>query len=138
CRETVPRLPDAFVQCVVTSPPYFGLRNGVGGIGTEATVGEDVANLVAIRVEVRRVLRDDGCLWLNLGETWREKRMLRVPARVALALAADGWFSRDEIIWEKRGATPETVRDRCSRDYEPVQLFTKSPRYYFDLDALRE
>jgi DNA modification methylase len=138
-RTVLPTLPAGSVQAVVTSPPYFGaLRDyGVGGIGHEATLDEYVAHLVEVFGEVRRVLRDDGVLWLNLGETWRHKRMLGVPWRVGLALQADGWLWRDSIIWDK-GATPDAVRDRCTRTHEAVLLLAKSSRYYFNLYAIRE
>jgi len=141
CRAILPTLRALSVQTCVTSPPYFGaLRNyGIGGgIGHEARLEEYVANLVAVFHEVWRVLKDDGVLWLNLGETWRSKRMLAVPARVMLALEQDGWLLRDVINWHKIGATPEAVHDRCARDYEEVLMLTKSRRYFFDIDPIRE
>ena len=244
CRDVLPTLPDASVQCVVTSPPYFGLRdygtaqweggsndcdhvakqpkrgnaaytNGQGGsfssnlqawgdrdvstvyrdicgkcgarridrqIGLEATPEAFIAELVAVFRLVRRVLRDDGTVWLNMGDSYasgevgrhdhkqaagicvgdatagrsfigngmgaREQRalstglpaknLLMMPARVALALQADGWWVRSDIIISKRNPMPESVRDRPVSSHEHLFLLTKSARYFWDAEAVRE
>ena len=115
-------LPDHSVHCVVTSPPYFGLRvykdNDDRGIGLESTVEEYIGNLVEVFREVRRVLRDDGVAWLNLGDSYGDGGdRLGIPERVVLALQADGWVWRDTIIWAKKSAMPESLAgwrwERC-------------------------
>lgn len=157
-------LGDGTVQCVVTSPPYWGLRDyGVEGqLGLEGTLEEYVARLVGVFREVWRVLRDDGTVWLNLGDCYanygkwggetggkqaylddanrkrvgREKRvtglkpkdLVMMPARVALALQADGWWLRSDVIWNKPNCMPESVTDRPSRAHEYLFLLTKSGR----------
>jgi len=226
-------LPDESVQCVVTSPPYYGLRDygtaswdggdvdcdhrqlsperiaaltrgqtiqgsankaddhefhrkqfrdvcGKCGahrvddqIGLEPTPAEYVARMVAVFAEVRRVLRSDGVCWLNLGDSynnirtqrgpgqalhgrgdlrgkpaplhstrgWRglkEKDLIGIPWRVAFALQADGWWLRSDIVWAKPSCMPESVRDRPTRSHEYVFLLTKSARYFYDADAIRE
>lgn len=169
--ETLRRLPDGSVHTCVTSPPYWGLRDyGVEGqIGLEETPEEYVEKLVAIFREVRRVLRDDGTLWLNLGDSYaskpcggighnakvgntkkaiqksagvpaglKPKDLVGIPWRVAFALQADGWYLRSDIIWNKPNAMPESVKDRPTKAHEYIFLLAKSPRYYYDADAIRE
>ena len=141
-------LRDGCVQCVVTSPPYFGLRDfGVRGqIGLEPTPDEYVAQIVAVFREVRRVLADDGVLWLNLGDSHatnvlggaKPKDMLGIPWRVAFALQADGWYLRSDIIWHKPNPMPESVTDRPTKAHEYLFLLAKSERYYYDADAIKE
>jgi len=166
-------LPDACVQCVVTSPPYWGLRDyGVEGqIGLEPTPGEYVEKMIEVFREVKRVLRDDGTLWLNLGDTYasawacgrrnvvgngsmengkrdsrpnrvsgdiKEKDMVGIPWRVAFALQADGWYLRSDIIWSKPNPMPESVTDRPTKSHEYVFLLAKRPRYFYDIDSIRE
>ncbi|HKW23472.1 MAG TPA: site-specific DNA-methyltransferase [Ktedonobacterales bacterium] len=236
CRTVLPTLPDASVQCVVTSPPYYGLRDygtaqwegGDAGcdhaqhtqhvekayppatvrnatfrnndgsylnqkppsrvcrcgarridaqIGLEATPEAFIAELVAVFREVRRVLRDDGTVWLNMGDSYASsgkstpqdisernaayrngnsharwdlsvraptpaglaaKQLLLMPARVALALQADGWWVRSEIVWAKPNPMPESCRDRPTSAHEKVYLLSKRSRYYYDSDAVRE
>jgi len=198
CREVLASLPDRSVQCCITSPPYFGLRDyGIDGqIGLEQTPEAFVAEMVSVFREVRRVLRDDGTLWLNLGDSyagagysnhqntggtqrddggkqkhtraWREgsaradgdvredgnirrnrngvgpvngckpKDLIGIPWRVAFALQADGWYLRQDIIWHKPNPMPESVTDRCTKAHEYVFLLSKSERYYFDGDAIRQ
>ncbi|MEP0149983.1 MAG: site-specific DNA-methyltransferase [Nitratireductor sp.] len=169
-REVLATLPDASVNCVVTSPPYFGLRDygHEGQIGIEATPDEFVAAMVAVFRDVRRVLHDDGTLWLNLGDSYSQggngaghdgskqrtnpganvapkrtagfgpKQLLGIPWRVALALQADGWTLRQDIIWHKPNPMPEAVKDRCTKAHEYVFLFSKSPRYFYDNNAIAE
>ena len=169
--ETMRTLPDGSVDCIVTSPPYYGLRDygTEGQYGLEATPAAYVATLRALFAEARRTLADDGTLWLNLGDSYayppgsagrqgngqrggraftaealsgtRElppKNLIGVPWRVAFALQDDGWTLRNEIIWHKPNAIPHPVRDRLSNRHEHLFLFAKSPRYWFDLDAIRE
>ena len=187
CLASLRAMPDQSVQTCVTSPPYFGLRDyGVDGqIGLEATPDAFVARLVEVFREVRRVLRDDGTLWLNLGDSYaaarggthqpaetlaggkggkaddgarvnrdrhdgynptrnapaiglKHKDLIGIPWRVAFALQADGWYLRQDIIWHKPNPMPESVTDRCTKAHEYVFLLSKSARYYFDADAIKE
>lgn len=129
------------VQSCVTSPPYFRLRDygHKGQIGIEETPEAYVAKLVALFREVRRVLRDDGTLFLNLGDSYgKGKQLLGVPWRAAFALQADGWILRQGIIWHKTNAMPESATDRCNTVHEYIFLLSKSPRYYFDHKAIKE
>lgn len=140
-RERLKELPDASVHCCVTSPPYFGLRDyGVDGqMGLEATPAEFVDGMVGLFREVRRVLRDDGTLWLNLGDSYgKDKNRLMIPATTALALRSDGWLLRDEIIWHKPRTTPSSVKDRTCAAHEMIYLLSKQPRYHFDFLAIEE
>jgi DNA modification methylase len=140
-RQRLAELPDCSVQTCVTSPPYWGLRDygHDGQIGLEQTPDEYVAELVEVFREVRRVLADDGTLWLNLGDSYGPGKQLQgTPWRVALALQADGWCLRQDIIWAKPNPMPESVTDRCTKAHEYVFLLTKSDRYLYDAAAIAE
>jgi len=148
-RDVLPTLDAGSVQCVVTSPPFYQLRDyGVDGqIGLEPTPDAYVETLVAVFREVRRVLRDDGTVWLNLGDSFMDKQLQQIPARVALALQADGWYLRSDIIWAKGlsfcpsyagSVMPESCTDRPTSAYEHIFLLTKKARYYYDVEAVRE
>ncbi|MCW4010042.1 MAG: site-specific DNA-methyltransferase [Candidatus Bathyarchaeota archaeon] len=134
------KLPDESVNLVMTSPPYWGLRDyGVQGqFGLEQTWQEYVANLVKVGKEVLRILKKDGSFYLNLGDTFQDKRKLGIPWRVRFALNEIGWISRADIVWHKPNAMPASVKDRLSCTYEMIFHFVKSKKYYFDLDAIRE
>src|SRR5690625_1309440 len=139
--DVLQRLVPASVDCIITSPPYFGLRDyGVDGqIGAESSPGEYVARMVDLFREARRVLADDGTLWLNLGDSYGPgKSLMGIPWRVAFALQDDGWILRNDIIWSKPNAMPESVTDRLSNRHEHLFMLAKSRRYWFDLDAVRE
>lgn len=170
CLTTLPAVRSASVHCAITSPPYFGLRDyGMPGqIGLEASLNLYIDTMVRVFREVRRVLRDDGTLWLNMGDSYngqkkrgpiqrmdgslsyraggrsisvsgfKRKDLMGVPWRLALALQDDGWFLRQDIIWAKSNPMPESVRDRCVKSHEYLFLLTKSERYYFDPVAIRE
>lgn len=133
-------VPDTTVQACVTSPPYWQLRDyGVEGqIGQEDRLEDYVASLVATFDQVGRVLRDEGVLWLNLGDTYRDKQLQGVPWRVALALAEYGWRLRADVIWHKPNPMPESVTDRPVLAHEYLFLFSKSDRYFYDRDAIAE
>jgi len=176
CLDVLRRIPDGCVQTVVTSPPYFGLRDyGVDGqIGLEPTPDDFVAALVEVFREVRRVLRDDGTIWVNLGDSYsgsgvndgtkspglskaaqrggpdkrpgktkqwscplKPKDLMGMPWRVALALQADGWWLRSDIIWSKPNPMPESVTDRPTKAHEYIFLLAKSERYFYNADAVR-
>ena len=176
CRAVLPTLDAESVNCIVTSPPYWGLRDYGHGdqIGLEKTPEAYVSELVAVFREVRRVLRADGTLWLNLGDSYaagcmtgrqgsnsstgrnvgqaegtrlparrapdglKPKDLVGIPWRVAFALQADGWYLRSDIIWHKPNPMPESVTDRPTKAHEYVFLLTKSARYWYDLEAVRE
>lgn len=140
CRTLLATLPEKSVQCVVTSPPYLGLRNYQHSdqIGQEPDVNAYVAAMVEVFGHVRRVLRDDGTVWLNLGDTMRNKQLLMVPSRVALALQADGWVVRSEIVWHKPCPLPESVTDRPTSAHERVFLLSKARKYFYDINAVRQ
>lgn len=168
CRQVLPTLPERSVQCVVTSPPYWHQRSYLHSdhplksheIGQEATPEEYVGAMVAVFRQVYRVLRNDGTLWLNLGDTYvssrsaaepgQGHRVMRVPTglkpkdlagipwRVALGLQADGWYLRCDIIWNRTDAKPEPVKDRPTHTHEYLFLLTKSEKYVYNVDAVRE
>jgi DNA modification methylase len=147
-RDVLRKMPDGLAQTCVTSPPYYGLRSYLPEghedkhfeIGSEPTPDEYVAEMVAVFREVRRVLRDDGTLWLNIGDSYAKtgKQLLGIPWRVAFALQADGWYLRSAIIWHKPNPMPESIRDRPTSAYEMVFLMTKQERYFYDADAVAE
>ena len=138
-RIMLEELPSASVHMCVTSPPYYALRDydEDGQIGLESTPEQYVDRLVSVFGEVKRVLRNDGTLWLNLGDTYIDKELLGVPWMVANALRQDGWKLRSEIIWWKPDAMPESISDRPGRDHEHVFMFSKQDRYFYDIDAER-
>lgn len=178
CRDVLPTLDAGSVHCVVTSPPYYGLRDyGVAGqLGLEATPDAYIQTMVEVFREVRRVLRDDGTCWVNMGDSYangggekrdgghgfvdggkakleaakgallsgrwsdpvmKPKDLMMMPARLALALQADGWWIRSDIIWAKPNPMPESVTDRPTSAHEHVFLLTKAARYYYDAEAIR-
>jgi site-specific DNA-methyltransferase (adenine-specific) len=138
-------LPSEIVRCIVTSPPYFGHRDYSGEkdfaqheLGKETDPIQYISRLVVLFSELHRILQADGTLWLNLGDTYREGRLLGIPWRTALALQASGWILRSEIIWEKPNAMPHSVKTRPTVSHEQIFLFSKQPIYFYDADAIRE
>lgn len=165
--EQLRTLPSESVHTCVTSPPYYNLRDyGIAGqIGRETSVEEYLQKLVRVFREVRRVLREDGTLWVNMGDSYAtrsgkqpptntrnsyghtEKRtpqgykykdLIGVPWQLAFALREDGWYLRQDIVWYKTNAMPESVKDRCTKSHEYIFLLSKSERYYFNAAAIRE
>jgi site-specific DNA-methyltransferase (adenine-specific) len=145
-RRELRKLPAGSIDCVVTSPPYFRLRNyqHPGQIGLEEHVQLWVNELHGIVAEFKRVLVQTGSLWLNLGDTYsagREgaprKSLLLGPERLALALLEEGWLLRNKVVWAKPNPLPNPARDRLSATHEFVYLLVKQPDYFFDLDAIR-
>lgn len=168
-RHLLADIPDQTFQCCVTSPPYWGLRDyGMEGqIGAEMNVNDYVKHLLEVFSEVKRTLKDDGTLWLNIGDSytsgnrkWRQtdkknpargmdyrpptpeglkpKDLIGVPWKVAFALQSDGWYLRSDIIWYKPNCQPESVKDRPTQSHEYVFLLTKSKFYYYDYEAVKE
>lgn len=145
--EVLRTLPDGLVDCVVTSPPYYALRDyGTRGqLGRESHVDDWVAGLRSVAAELRRVLAPHGALWLNLGDAYAQshadgaprKSLLMGPERVARALLSDGWVLRNKVVWAKSNPLPTSVRDRLNTTHEFVYFFVKAPTYFFDLDAIR-
>lgn len=136
------------IHTCVTSPPYYNLRDYAvqGQIGMERTPEEYIEKLVQVFQEVRRVLRSDGTLWVVISDTYasrpsvecKPRDLLAIPWRLALALRADGWYLRQDIIWSKPNAMPESIKNRCTRSHEYILLLSKSSQYYFDAQAIRE
>ena len=174
--DVLKQMESESVDCVVTSPPYWGLRDyGTSDqLGLEPTPEEYVTNLVKVFQEVHRVLKPSGTVWLNLGDSYynyrpggtsqakqsvaknngavvnhsgkrnniieglKEKDLVGIPWRVAFALQADGWYLRSDIIWQKPNPMPESVKDRPTKSHEYIFLLTKSKKYYYDADAIKE
>ena len=143
-RSVYTSIPDNFVQSIITSPPYFGHRKYSeddrcdNEIGTEKSLEEYINNLVSCFEAIKPKLKNSGVLWLNLGDTYRNKELLGVPWRVAFALKDSGWILRSDVIWKKPNAMPSSVKDRPATDHEYIFLFSKSRNYYYDADAIRE
>lgn len=168
-RQKLALLPDSTFHCCVTSPPYWGMRDYgyEGQIGAETNINDYIAHLVKVFREVRRVLRSDGTLWLNIGNTytsggrtWRQsdaknmgramsyrpdtptglkpKDLIGVAWMLAMALQLDGWYLRSDIIWNKPNCQPESVKDRVTVSHEYIFMLAKSENYYFDQESIKE
>ncbi|MDR1556792.1 MAG: site-specific DNA-methyltransferase [Tannerellaceae bacterium] len=173
-KEVLATLPDSSVDCCVTSPPYFGLRDYHvdGQIGLESTTRAYVERLLDVFNQVYRVLKTEGTLWLNIGDSYagsgrgkgginrsmqpkasstgylfdkpyrlegcKNKDLIGIPWMLAFALRSSGWYLRQEIIWHKPNAMPESVTDRCTKSHESLFLLSKSPKYYYDHRAIME
>lgn len=174
CLEVLKTLQDECVNCCVTSPPYYGLRDygHEGQIGLEETPELFVAKMVEVFTEVKRVLKKDGTLWLNLGDSYaanrgyqvtqsgfedyaidikkfggkgskvpngyKPKDLIGIPWMVAFALRSAGWYLRQDIIWHKPNPMPESATDRCTKSHEYIFLLSKSQKYYYDNEAIKE
>ena len=168
--EVLKSLPDNSIDCCVTSPPYYALRDyGVDGqIGLEETPEAYIAKLSDVFMEVYRVLKPEGTLWLNIGDSYngnkkgntetikhkvvaesndfhkklwkgaKQKDLIGVPWMLAFTLRSQGWYLRQDIIWEKGNPLPESVTDRCTKSHEYIFLMSKSQKYYFDYEAIQE
>ena len=170
CRGKLKELEGESVQMCVTSPPYWGLRDYGHNdqLGLEETPEKYTANMVEVFSQVKRVLKEEGTLWLNLGDSYssggrtttsnqslrgvtdygvarpkpskgiKPKDLIGIPWRVAFALQEDGWYLRQDIIWHKPNPMPESVTDRCTKSHEYIFLLSKSEKYFYDADAIKE
>jgi DNA modification methylase len=173
--DELKKIDSVSVNCCVTSPPYYGLRDyGVNGqIGLEETPGKYIEKMLEVFIEVSRVLKDDGTIWLNIGDSYagngghkdknnigdkqqtnngslgntyrspgkiglKKKDLIGIPWMLAFALRESGWYLRQDIIWHKPNPMPESVKDRCTKAHEYIFLFSKSEKYYFDHEAIKE
>jgi site-specific DNA-methyltransferase (cytosine-N4-specific) len=167
--KVLEQIETASVQCIITSPPYWGLRDyGIESqLGLENTLQEYINNLVLVFRESKRVLKDNGVLWINIGDGYtsgnrgyrapdkknparamsvrpdtpdglKPKDLLGIPWRLAFALQADGWFLRSDIIWNKPNGMPESVKDRPNRSHEYIFMLTKKEKYFYKADAIKE
>lgn len=138
--DKIKEIGDESIDCVVTSPPYFNLRDygKENQIGTEKSLEEYIENMVSVFEEVKRVLKPTGTVWLNLGDTYKDKNLLFVPHRVVIALQDAGWICRNDIVWEKSNAMPMPVKDRLVNSHEYLFLLTKQKKYFYDVEAIRE
>lgn len=138
--ETLGSLAANSVDSLITSPPYFGQRDygSEKQIGTEREPAGYVSRLVDLFREARRVLKEEGTCWINLGDKFHKGRLLGMPWRVAIAMQDDGWILRSDIIWHKPNAMPSAVKNRPTTDHEYLFLFVKNSDYYYDADAIRE
>lgn len=138
--HTLKNLPDASVQTIVTSPPYWGLRDYGDDeqLGLEKSPFDFIENLCKVFDEIWRVLKDDGTIWVNLGDSYYNKSLAGIPFRFAFAMQERGWFLRQDIIWHKPNVMPESVTDRCTKSHEYIFLLTKSAKYYYDNKAILE
>lgn len=171
CLEMLKTLPDGSIDCCVTSPPYYGLRDygNIGQIGLEETPELFVSKMVEVFTEVKRVLKKEGTLWLNLGDSYagsgrganengkqgtnkgaifnpktsgktfglKPKDLIGIPWLTAFALRSAGWYLRQDIIWAKPNPMPESVTDRCTKSHEYIFLLSKSQKYYYDAEAIK-
>jgi site-specific DNA-methyltransferase (adenine-specific) len=145
-RTKLAELPDDSVDCVITSPPYFALRDygQAGQLGLEASVDGWVQNLLTVTDEIRRVVKPSGSLWLNVADSYShhpregaaKKSLLLGPQRLALAMVGRGWLLRNQVVWAKTNPMPSNVTDRLSCTHETIYFFAKSPHYFFDLNAI--
>jgi site-specific DNA-methyltransferase (adenine-specific) len=139
--DKLKEIPEQSIHTCITSPPYFNLRNygHKDQLGLESNSEEFIQNLVNVFSQVKRVLKDDGTLWLNMGDTWdKKKQLLGIPWRTALALQQDGWILRSDIIWHKPNVMPSSVRDRVTNCHEYIFLLSKNKKYYYDNEIIKE
>lgn len=141
CLSVLKQMPAASVNCVITSPPYWGMRiydnsEDENEVGNEPEFGDYVEKLKDIFSECKRVLTDDGSLWLNLGDKYNNKALMGMPWRVAFALMDAGWILRNDVIWNQLKGT-QSSKDRLRDSYEHFFHFVKNRRYYYDDDSIR-
>lgn len=133
-------LPDDHVNCIVTSPPYWKMRDYkvARQVGWEQNPALYAERLAEIFAEARRVLRPDGVFFLNVGDKFVKKQLMGIPHTVRIALQAEGWFWRSEIIWHKTNVRPESAKDRVTHAHEYLFMFTRGSKYSYDAKAIEE
>lgn len=183
--DNIKKLDDNSIDCIVTSPPYWGLRDYgvIGQLGLEPTYQEHIQNIVELFKAMKPKLKDSATIWLNYGDSYastvngtkvkdmkkslqknrtskikgvyddrgfvdkpfstiqgtlKPKDLIMIPNRIAIALQDDGWWIRSEIIWHKPNPMPESIKDRPTSAHEKIWLITKSKKYYYDADSIRE
>jgi DNA modification methylase len=137
--DVLREFPDASIDCCMTSPPYWGHRQYAStGIGLEEDFKQYIHHLLTICDEIKRVLKDTGSFWLNIGDTYEDKRLVGIPWRVALQLAdLQGWILRNDVIWNKVKGAPDNAKDKLRNIHEHVFHFVKQKSYFYDVDAVR-
>ena len=138
--EALKKLPDNIVQTIITSPPYYDQRDYHTDeqIGNEKSPEQYINRLIEVFDQAKRVLKEDGTLWLNLGDKYIDGNLAGLPWKLALSLKERGWILRSDIIWYKPNAMPSSVKNRPTTDHEYIFLFAKSSKYYYDADSIRE
>ena len=138
--EALKKLPDNIVQTIITSPPYYDQRDYHTDeqIGNEESPEQYINRLIEVFDQAKRVLKEDGTLWLNLGDKYIDGNLAGLPWKLALSLKERGWILRSDIIWYKPNAMPSSVKNRPTTDHEYIFLFAKSSKYYYDADSIRE
>ena len=134
CLEGLKLLPDKSVDMVITSPPYFNLRDygTMGEIGSETDYTEYIDNLMSVFTEIYRVLKDCGSCWVNIADVYSKQSLLCIPDKFKIKMVESGWICRNEIIWHKPNAMPSSAKTRFNNDYEKIFFFTKSNKYFFE------
>ena len=140
CLDKITELEDNSIDCVVSSPPYFNLRDYQveEQFGLEKTYQDYIANTVKVFETFKTKLKETATIWWNVGDSYKDKNLLMIPNRVAIALQMAGWYIRSEIIWHKPNPMPESTKDRPTSAHEKIWLITKNKKYYYDADAIKE
>lgn len=145
CLEVMKQIPNSSVDCVITSPPYWKLLDygWQGQWGSEPTYEQFLDNLWQMMDEIKRILKENGTVWINLGDTYgnsikHSKCQLLLPHRFAIGSMERGWIIRNDIVWAIRNKTPESVKDRFAKKHEYIFFMVKNKNYYFDLDSIRD
>lgn len=133
CLEGLKKLPNNSVDMIITSPPYFNLRDygTPGEIGSESTWAEYIDNLIRIFNEAQRVLKDSGSCWVNIADVYSNNSLMCIPDQFKIKMVENGWICRNEIIWHKPNAMPSSAKNRFNNDYEKMYFFTKKKKYFF-------
>lgn len=133
CVELMKQLPDGCIDMVITSPPYFNLRDyGVNGqIGKESDADSYIESLITVFKEVHRILKDDGSCWVNIDDVYMDQSLMCIPDRFKIRMIENGWLCRNEIIWHKPNAMPSSAKTRFNNDFEKMYFFTKRKKYFF-------
>ena len=134
CIDGMKKIPDGYVDMIITSPPYYNLRDygELNQIGQESSVDEYLNNLLLVFDETRRILKDTGSCWINISDVYDKQSLLCIPDRLKIKMVERGWICRNEIIWHKPNAMPSSAKNRFNNDYEKMLFFTKKRKYFFE------